>query len=110
MRVDIDDTEQEDGFTYTYRGETFTGEVVELDADGTVVELIEVVNGVPHGIERAWYPDRTLRLETRIVAGWAVGTSRYWHPNGTLAEERDFDDRGNLVAIRRWDQSGQPVN
>lgn len=35
--------------------------------------------------------------------------SREWHPNGHLAEEREFNDRGRLVAIRRWAEDGTPL-
>ena len=109
MRINIDDATVDDGFTYRYEGELVTGEIVETDPSGNVVGLTPVVDGVPNGIERAWYPDGTLRLEIPMADGAAQGTSRRWHPNGRLAEERDFDDRGNLVAIREWAEDGTPV-
>ena len=109
MRVDIDDTSFDDGFTYMYEGEPVTGEIVETDPDGNVVTVIPVVDGVPNGTERAWYPDGTLRLEIPMVNGAVRGTSRQWHPDGRLAQECDFDDRGDLVAIREWTEDGTPV-
>jgi antitoxin component YwqK of YwqJK toxin-antitoxin module len=109
VRVDIDDTSQDDGFTYTYEGRPFTGEVVDTDDHGNVVGLTPVVDGIPNGVERAWYPDGTLRLEIMMVRGVAVGTSRRWYPDGRLAEERDIDERGDLAAVRRWDREGRPI-
>lgn len=109
MRIDIDDVDFDDGVNYRYNGQLLTGEVVETDRDGNVIELTPVVDGRPNGVERAWYPDGTRRVETTVADGAATGISRQWHPNGQLAEERDFDERGDLVAIRLWDENGTPV-
>lgn len=109
MRVNIDDTDQDDALRYVYNGELFTGEVVEMDKAGNVVGLTTVREGIPHGPDLGWYPDGRLEGETQVVDGRVVGTSRHWHPNGQLSEERDFDHRGHLVAVRRWNADGAPV-
>jgi antitoxin component YwqK of YwqJK toxin-antitoxin module len=109
VRINIDDADFDDGVFYRYNGELVTGEIVETDRQGNVVNLTPVTDGRPNGVERAWYSDGTLRIETTVVDGEATGTSRQWHPNGRLAEERDFDDRGRLVAIRQWDENGTPI-
>jgi hypothetical protein len=109
LRVDFDDVDFDDGVTYIYDGRPLTGEVVETDHDGNVIELTPVVDGRANGVDRTWYSDGTLRIETTVVDGRATGTSRMWHPNGRLAEERDFNQRGDLVAIRWWDEDGNPV-
>jgi hypothetical protein len=108
-RVHIDDTDSPDGFGFDHEGRPVTGEVVDTDRTGNVNDVTPVVRGVPHGVQRAWYPDGTLRLAIPLFNGVARGTSRRWYPNGRLAEERDIDDRGGLVAIRRWDESGSPI-
>ena len=107
--VNIDDTSQEDEFTYTYQGQAFTGEIVDVDATGNVLWMISVVNGVAIGTERSWYPDGTLEEEIPLVAGRALGTSTRWHPNARLAEERDIDKYGEVVAVRKWDENGRPI-
>jgi antitoxin component YwqK of YwqJK toxin-antitoxin module len=111
MRINLDDTSYGDDEEeiYRYNGELITGDVVETDRDGNVIGLTPVVNGRANGVERAWYSDGTLRLEIPVVNGNATGTSRQWHPNGQLAEERDFDGRGDLVAIRLWAEDGTPL-
>lgn len=110
MRINIDDTTLDDDAShFLYDGEPFTGELVETDPAGSVIALTPVVDGRRHGLEQAWYRDGTLRSETTVVGGVAMGTSKEWHPNGRLAEERDFDDRGDLVAVRRWSEDGSPV-
>jgi len=108
MRVHIDDTSQEDEFTWMYEGEPFTGEIADYDRDGNLVDLMTVVGGVQQGVERSWYSDGTLRMEIPIVDGRAVGTSRRWHPNGQLSEERDIVG-GELTAVRRWASDGTPI-
>lgn len=105
-RVNIDDTELDDALAYTVNGEYFTGEVVESISNGQIIELTTVVNGEVDGPVRAWYNDGTVKLDQTVVRGRVVGTSRRWHPNGTLAEEREFDDRGKLVAQRSWSADG----
>jgi antitoxin component YwqK of YwqJK toxin-antitoxin module len=109
MRVNIDDTSQEDEFTYTYRGEVFTGEVVDVDDAGNVLWMTPVIDGVANGTERSWYPDGTLKAEIPRVGGRAIGTSRRWHTNGRLAEEREIDEYGVPVAVRKWDEHGKPI-
>jgi antitoxin component YwqK of YwqJK toxin-antitoxin module len=109
VRINIDDVDFDDGVNYLHDGLPMTGEVVETDHDGNVIELTPVVNGRANGVELSWYSDGTLHIETTVVDGRATGTSRRWHRNGQLAEERDFDPRGALVAIRLWDEDGTPV-
>ncbi len=109
MRVNIDDTDMDDGQRFRYRDELFTGELVETDQAGAVIALTTVRNGIAHGPDRGWYPDGTLQSEIEVVDGRAVGTSREWHHNGRLAEERLFDDRGRLVMTRRWNEDGSLI-
>lgn len=49
MRINIDDTDMDDNLSYTYNGELFTGEVVETNPAGDVIELGEYRLGVEHG-------------------------------------------------------------
>ena len=109
MRVNIDDTDMDKAQRFTYDGELFTGEVVETDRDGNVIGLTTVRDGIPHGPDLGWYPDGTLEGRTTVVDGMVVGVSSHWHPNGRLAEEREFDDRGQLVDVRRWREDGTPI-
>lgn len=106
MRINIDDAEYDENYTYTYQGEPFTGELIETAPDGTLLASIPVVEGIPNGLQRAWHVDGSLQRETHVVDGRAVGQSRSWHRNGRLAEEQEFDELGREVSIRRWAEDG----
>lgn len=106
MRVDVDEVDHDDDLVLTYRGEPFTGEVVEHGRDGAVTSSINYVDGIEHGSSRFWYPDGTLQSEATARRGVAVGVARDWYSNGKLAIERTFDDDGVLVEIKRWGEDG----
>jgi antitoxin component YwqK of YwqJK toxin-antitoxin module len=109
MRVNIDDTDFDDDLRYFYKGEPFTGEAVETDPAGRVIALTTFRNGIEHGPNLGWYSDGTRRSEIQVINGNAVGTSRHWHRNGQLAEENNFDEHGELVSRRRWNEDGSPA-
>jgi antitoxin component YwqK of YwqJK toxin-antitoxin module len=110
-RIDIDDLEvdMDHGQRLLYRGEQFTGEVVE-HLGGVLVSLDVYEHGVRHGPSREWYEDGTLRSEGRARGGRPVGVLREWHPNGELAAERAFAEDGlTMLSDRAWDENGQPT-
>ncbi|HWR49191.1 MAG TPA: hypothetical protein VN327_16520, partial [Pseudonocardiaceae bacterium] len=103
------DTDFDDDLRYFYQGEPFTGEAVETDPAGRVIGLITFRNGIAHGPDLEWYPDGTRRFEANVVNGNAVGISRQWHHNGQLAEETEFDERGEMVRFQHWNEDGSPA-
>lgn len=109
MRINIDDTDIGDDLIYRSRGKPFTGEVVETDQSGRVINLMTMVDGRAHGPELSWFPDGQLKTETTLKDGRPVGISRAWHANGQLADERVFDDRGFIIESRRWNEDGSPA-
>jgi hypothetical protein len=46
------------------------------------------------------------RLHKGVGDGRPVRTHREWHENGQMAVERVFDDHGDLMRVRRWDENG----
>lgn len=109
MRINIDDTDIGDDLAYRYRGQPFTGEVVETNRAGQVINLMTLVDGRGHGPELSWFPNGQLETETLLEEGRPVGTSRAWHANGQLADERVFDERGIVIESRRWNEDGSPA-
>ncbi len=108
-RVNIDDTDIDDSLAYLVDGKYFTGEIVETNSTGRIIELMTVVNGEADGPDRAWYSDGILKSEQHLVRGRVVGTARRWHPNGVLALQREFDEQGKLVKERLWTEEGEEV-
>lgn len=109
MRIDIDDTETDDGLFVLHRGEPFTGEVTESDRDGNLLSLVSYVGGRPDGPEWQWYPNGQPKAQATSVRGLAVGVAKQWHPNGQLAAEKVFTDNGRLVEVREWSEDGAPI-
>ena len=109
MRVNIDNLDFNDDLQYFYDGEPFTGETVETAPTGEVIALTTFRDGIEHGPQRGWYRDGSKKSEVTAVNGLAVGTAREWHPNGQLAEESEFNDRGEMVRVQRWHEDGSPA-
>lgn len=110
-RIDIDapEIDMDGSQRLLYRGEPFTGEVVEHLGDA-LVSLESFRNGVPHGPNREWYEDGTLRSEGQARDGRAVGVTREWHKNGTLAVEKVIAEDGlTLLSHQHWDENGQSM-
>ena len=70
LRVDIDDDEVDSDHDFClYRGEPFTGELVEYGSDGSTVELTTYKDGLTDGPSRSWYWDGTLKRESTSRRG-----------------------------------------
>ncbi|MGW4245443.1 toxin-antitoxin system YwqK family antitoxin [Nocardia sp. NPDC004722] len=103
-----DEIATDDDLRLTFRGEPFTGEVVETIGDQLLTQEF-YVDGVPHGPDREWWADGSLKSEGEVVYGRPQGTWRSWHPNGQIAEEREFNSKGHLTTVRKWDEDGNPI-
>jgi antitoxin component YwqK of YwqJK toxin-antitoxin module len=104
MRVDEEDIEfSESGFAY-YQGAPFTGELVMRGSEDEVLALTSYDSGVEEGLARTWDPDGSLLSEGEFRNGQPVGTWRHWRTNGRLSGERVYDDRGNILRRREWDE------
>ncbi|MER8085412.1 toxin-antitoxin system YwqK family antitoxin [Streptomyces sp. NPDC087532] len=107
-RIDIDDPEFEmdEGEVVLYRGERFTGEVVEYQK-GALVSLVTYKEGVEDGSSKAWYMDGTLRSDGVLREGLPVGESKDWHPNGRPAARVFMSANGlRQLEITEWDDAG----
>jgi len=106
MRVNIDDTDFDDGLRYFYKGEPLTGEAVETDPDGNMNEITTFRNGVEEGPQLAWYSDGSRKYESMLSNGNPIGVVRKWYRNGQLQEEREFDQNGRMSKVRQWNEDG----
>ncbi|MFF6780350.1 toxin-antitoxin system YwqK family antitoxin [Streptomyces sp. NPDC012510] len=108
-RIDIDDPEVDidDGERLFYRGELFTGEVVEYQGS-TLISLETYQDGIVDGPVQQWFEDGTPRAEGNMRRGFPAGESRRWHPNGVLAAKRIMTEDGHRpLAELEWDESGE---
>lgn len=106
-RVNFDEVDPTDSLEYFVDGVPFTGEVVEYAPGGELVELITIVDGIPHGQSLSWYRNGQLRMEQSVVRSRPAGRSRSWHPNGQLADEMTFDDTGMLISKTTLNERGE---
>jgi antitoxin component YwqK of YwqJK toxin-antitoxin module len=108
-RIDVyaDNLDRDDTLGLVHEGAPFTGELVDAWGD-TLLSLVTYHNGWRHGPAKEWYEDGTLKSEGTNKHGIAVGAVREWHNNGALAVEKLFNDRGELVSEKHWDEYGKP--
>ncbi|GAA0596786.1 hypothetical protein GCM10010174_10130 [Kutzneria viridogrisea] len=106
MRVNRDETEMTPGLVVVHNGQPFTGELVDVAADGTVTGLTTYRDGIEDGPQWERYPDGRPQLEGQCDYGSAVGEWREWHPNGQLSEHTVFDRWGDVRRRQRWDEDG----
>ncbi len=108
-RIDMDDPEADatgpDGLMY-YRGELFTGEMVELYDDGSLFTLTTYVDGMEDGPSQGFYPDGSPQSEGTAARNRAIGEWREWYPDGTVKQVDVYDDTGRLRSRRKWDAAG----
>ncbi|GAB2562478.1 toxin-antitoxin system YwqK family antitoxin [Nocardia heshunensis] len=105
---DDDQISTGDDLRLEYRGEPFTGEVVTTLGDQLLTQTF-YVNGVRHGLQRAWWSDGQLKSEGEVVFGTPEGVHKEWHRNGQLAKESHFDDMGRLRTVRAWGEDGSVI-
>lgn len=109
MRVNRDQTADTAAAILLHEGHPFTGEVEDTDAEGRVIGLTSYTGGIEHGLQAEWYPTGEKYIEGQCEQGSAVGEWREWHRNGKLAEHSLFNEFGELIQLRRWDEEGNLV-
>jgi antitoxin component YwqK of YwqJK toxin-antitoxin module len=101
----------------------------QIREHGKLVLEVDLVDGVPHGVQRRWYLDGSLRSETPFVHGVVHGERVEYFPNGKVALRQtvkhdlldgvvqQFDPSGRLLGeftmvegtgtYKTWDRSGR---
>ncbi|PTL78335.1 toxin-antitoxin system YwqK family antitoxin [Vitiosangium sp. GDMCC 1.1324] len=107
-RVDFEELDIGHEQLIVWRGQPFTGVAVEFFPDGTLCSEVPHLNGVRHGLVRAWHPSGQLRKEANLWQGGLHGYLHEWDEQGRLISE----ERGELgigVAEKRWDEQGRLI-
>ncbi|MGW5342378.1 toxin-antitoxin system YwqK family antitoxin [Streptomyces sp. NPDC004050] len=108
-KIDIDDpdVDMDEAQRLTYRGELYTGEVVEY-LGGSLVSQESYASGIRDGLSREWYKDGRLRAEGVVRRGRPRGEFLEWHPNGVLKSRQVFNDSGMVLEEEyEWDETGR---
>jgi hypothetical protein len=109
IRVEEDDLEWDDNNLPSYEGEPFTGECIEVAADGRLLSLTTYVNGLDEGPFRAWSGDGVLVVEGTSHLGRTIGVQREWYSTGALKVERNYGEYGVLLRYQQWDEDGNLI-
>ncbi|KAL2862586.1 toxin-antitoxin system YwqK family antitoxin [Aspergillus lucknowensis] len=106
LRVNRAETTINEGLITLHQGTPFTGEIADYAANGTLIELTSYENGLEHGPQFEWYPDGSKMLQGQCDRSSAVGEWREWYPTGRLARYDRFNELGDLLERKRWNESG----
>jgi hypothetical protein len=107
-RVDFEDLDLGDNQLITWKDQPFTGIAVEFFPNGTLCSEVPHLDGVRHGLLRAWYPSGQLREEASLWQGGVHGYKREWDEQGRLISEM-IGELGIRTAEKTWDDQGRLI-
>ncbi|MEM7678767.1 MAG: hypothetical protein AAF449_22525, partial [Myxococcota bacterium] len=73
---------------------------------GRVLAMTTYLDGQPHGPEREWYGDGTLKLEGFNEMGRRHGTYRQWYADGRPRTEAFFE-LSICIQQKEWSPNGE---
>jgi len=94
-----------------YEGGRPEGEVSQYDDMGHVTNVYHIKNGMKHGEEWVYYPQREGEApQAKLCIQWhndlIQGITRSWYSNGTLEHERQMYDNCKHGTMCAWYQDG----
>ncbi|PTL76556.1 toxin-antitoxin system YwqK family antitoxin [Vitiosangium sp. GDMCC 1.1324] len=108
LRVLHDELDIGDEQLMVWEGKPFTGIAVEFFPDGKLQSEVPHLDGVEHGLKRAWYPSGQLGKEANLWYGSLHGYLRKWDEQGRLIHEM-LGELGVGIAEKRWDEQGRLI-
>ncbi|MFM7023200.1 MAG: toxin-antitoxin system YwqK family antitoxin [Flavobacteriales bacterium] len=90
---------------WMYRGEIFSGYIVEKDSDAILTKL-PVLDGKEHGVAYGWFKNGRKKYERGYSNGNREGYHKNWYQSGTLAFEYFFRDDKLEGEQRTYYESG----
>jgi antitoxin component YwqK of YwqJK toxin-antitoxin module len=80
-----------DGFWYhDVKLEPFTGRAVEKFENGAWKGEVSFFEGKKDGVERYWYPNTQISIETQWLDGRKDGFETRWNPQGKMTSRKQF--------------------
>lgn len=105
-RVNTDEIEFTNDYTYQWKGRPFSGIGFELGDDGRVISEIEFNNGMQNGTARSYYSTGGVRREAQYENNTLHGFVRDWNEDGVLQSEEEYE-RGVCVRRKARDLGGE---
>ena len=75
--------------------------------NGQLKEQIPLKNNTLNGEYEAFYESGQLRAQGIYKNGKMTGSWKYWYLNGQLLSEASYNDEGELIDLKAWDDSGK---
>ncbi|MFD3705021.1 hypothetical protein ACFWUP_17945 [Nocardia sp. NPDC058658] len=93
----------------SYRGEPYSGAVIQSRPDGSWREYWSYDDGDREGDWTGWYPDGTMRYNGEFYRNRPVGTWQEWYPDGARRLEDVYDIEGTLLTHSVWNPAGEVI-
>lgn len=93
--------------SYSLDGVLFTGRAYRGDARWPDSEQ-EYLNGVPHGLKRAWHPNGALVQQLQYLNDQLHGVREEWNGLGQMLL-LEFWELGITLFRQRWNDAGDPI-
>lgn len=113
-RVDFEELDFGEDQLVVWKDQPFTGVAVELFPDGKPCSEVPFLNGLRHGVLRAWYPSGQLKEEKHLWYGGLHGYARVWNEQGGLIMDWHLGPQDSLygtleICRKKWGRSAPPV-
>lgn len=89
-----------------YKDGILHGTMVARGTSGQLLLRSEYAAGKKHGLQRTWYADGRDRSFGEFANGHYIGDHWAWHQNGKVMEFNRYDDRGKIIATKKWRSNG----
>ncbi|QUQ70818.1 toxin-antitoxin system YwqK family antitoxin [Kutzneria sp. CA-103260] len=100
--VQADEVDWDDSQRLLHRGVPFTGEAVTYNWLDEMTSLITYKNGIREGVRRTWYDGGQLKSEMTVHKGRMIRAAREWDQDGNLVRERRYDDTALVKLGPEW--------
>ncbi|HLO83105.1 MAG TPA: hypothetical protein VK166_19215 [Chitinophagaceae bacterium] len=96
------------GDTLYYGQNKYTGYVLGRYENGDSASFSSYRNGLQHGMQKSWYPNKTVSEVRYFDRGNKTGTHKgYWEDGGPKFEY-EFQNGEHHGVLREWYSNGQP--
>ena len=86
----------------------YSGKVLYRSDEGQILSESIFLNGVPHGPQRAYYPNEQKSMESIYDHGVMIGIQTKWWRDGKIKEEVYWSG-GKCYGSKSWDNSGRLI-
>ena len=109
LRKNYDELDVDVDGMYFWEGKPFTGTAYELHDNTQVWSEVEMIEGMPNGEVREWFPSGKLKMEGYGKLGERESWSREWFENGTLKRE-SISENNRRIKELIWNEQGELIS